>query len=65
MLFKIKVRREDKWTVVERTYDSGEALKMYNSSPVPRMLVIDGEGHHNRIIHKQYSDNGFIYVGRK
>ena len=65
MLFKIKIRRENKWVIVDRTYDSGEALNMYNSSPVPRMLVVDGDGYHNKIVHKQYSDNGFIYVGSK
>ena len=65
MLFKIKVRRDNKWVIVERTHDSNEALNMYNSSPVPRMLVVDGDGHHNKIVHKQYSDNGFLYVGSK
>jgi hypothetical protein len=55
---KIKVRVNGKWTMLATDLDYDEALELYNDSPVPRMLL-GAEG----IIHKQYSDNGFIYSG--
>lgn len=58
-MFRIRIRENGKWTTVFTTADKWEALDKYNDSPVPKMLVAK-EG----IVHKQYSENGFIYVGR-
>lgn len=55
-MFRIKVRREGKWTLWFTTADFDEVIEQYNNAPVPRMLI-NGKG----IAHKQYTDNGFVY----
>jgi hypothetical protein len=58
-MFRIKVRVNGKWTHVEQTFELDEAIDAYNEYPVPRMLIgPDG------VIHKQYSNNGFVYKGK-
>lgn len=61
-MFSIKIKHEGKWTVVDKFHDEDKwsALDAYNGAPVPKMLTIDG-----KIIHRQYSDNGFLYVGER
>lgn len=56
-MFKVKVRIDGKWMYVAKTYDVQDAIDIYNDSPTPRMLI------GNRILHKQYTDNGFVYTG--
>jgi len=58
-LFRIKVKRNGVWMTIEKTFDKWEALDNYNTTPTPKMLTCD-----KGIIHKQYSDNGFIYISR-
>jgi hypothetical protein len=58
-LFRIKIKRDGKWTTIEKTWNKWEALDSYNGTPTPKMLTCS-----KGIIHKQYSDNGFIFVGR-
>ena len=61
-MLRIKVRVNGKWTVVDKFDDDDKwnALDAYNGAPVPKMLI-SSKG----IVHKQYTDNGFIYVGSK
>jgi hypothetical protein len=56
-MYRIK-QKIDKWIVIATTPDWSEALDIYNSAPVPKMLV-DSSG----VKHKQFTDNGFIYTG--
>ena len=58
-LFRIKIKRDGKWVTIEKTFDQWEALDSYNGTPTPKMLTCK-----KGIIHKQYSDNGFVYIGR-
>ena len=59
-MFKIKVRVSGKWIMVERCVSFEDAIEAYNDLPTPRMLI-GPKG----IVHKQYSNNGFKYVGVK
>jgi hypothetical protein len=56
-MYRIK-HKYDKWVIVAATLDWQEALDIYNSTEVPKMLV-DSSG----VKHKQYTDNGFVYTG--
>lgn len=56
-MYRIK-QKIDKWIVTATTPDWSEALDIYNSVETPKMLV-GSLG----VIHKQYTDNGFIYTG--
>lgn len=59
-MLKIKVRTESgKWIQVAQFHneDIEAALDTYNSAPTPRMLI------GRKILHKQYTNNGFIYTG--
>jgi hypothetical protein len=58
-LFRIKIKREDKWVTIDKTFDKIEAIDLYNSSPTPRMLTCD-----RGIIHKQYTNNKFLFLGK-
>lgn len=58
-MFRVKVREADKWVVKFETEDKDEVLSFYNHAPVPRMLTLD-----KRVVHKQYSNNSFLYVGK-
>jgi len=58
-VFRIKVKRDGKWTTIEKTFDKFAAVDIYNHSPVPRMLTCD-----RGIIHKQYTNNNFIFIGK-
>jgi hypothetical protein len=58
-MYRIKVRENGKWRHVEQTFELEDAIECYNEFPVPRMLI-GPEG----ILHKQYSDNGFVYKGK-
>lgn len=61
-MLKIKIKHGNKWVTIDKFHDEDKwlALDCYNGAPTPKMLTFDG-----KIIHKQYSDNGFIYVGGK
>lgn len=61
-MLRIKVKHNGKWTVIDKFADEDKwaALDAYNGAPVPKMFISD-----QGILHKQYSDNGFIYVGRE
>lgn len=58
-MFRIKIRDRGKWITFAKTYDKYEALDIYNSAPTPKMFIAK-EG----IVHRQYSDNGFLFVPR-
>ena len=60
MAFHIKVRNAGKWVEVFTSPDILEALQEYNNLPVPRMLI-GNNGIKSGVLHKQYSDNGFVY----
>lgn len=60
MAFHIKVRENGKWHEVFASPDILETLDTYNALPVPRMLI-GNNGINSGVLHKQYSDNGFIY----
>ena len=59
-MIRIKVRIDGKWTITDKFLDTDieSALDVYNERPTPRMLVT-----RKGIAHKQYTDNGFRYVG--
>jgi hypothetical protein len=61
-MLRIKVRVNGKWTVVDKFEDEDKwkALDAYNGAPTPKMLISN-----NGVVHKQYTDNAFIYVGRR
>lgn len=60
-MFRVKVREESgNWSFRIATEDADEALYLYNNSPVPRILI-GPKG----IMHKQYTDNGFVYTGKR
>lgn len=58
-MFRVKVRREGKWTMWFTTADFDEVIEQYNAAPVPKMLIT-GKG----IAHKQYTPNNFYYDPR-
>lgn len=60
-MFRIKIKHNGKWITADKFDESDKwnALDSYNGAPTPKMLMMGG-----RIIHKQYSDNGFIYIGK-
>jgi hypothetical protein len=60
MAFHIKVKSEGKWVEVFKSVDILETLTEYNALPVPRMLI-GNNGINSGVLHKQYSDNGFMY----
>lgn len=59
-MYRVKIKHNDKWVVIDKFHDGDRtgALAAYNGAPVPKMLI-GSQG----IIHKQYTDNGFIYTG--
>lgn len=57
-MFRIKVRLDGRWVMVARGLDAVDAIDVYNDAPTPRMLI-GPKG----IVHKQYSNNGFVYSG--
>jgi len=61
-MLRIKVRVNGKWTVVDKFEDEDKwnALDAYNGAPTPKMLISNAG-----VVHKQYTDNGFIYVGKR
>ena len=59
-LFRIKVKHDNQWTTIEKTFDKYEAINLYNQSPTPRMLTCD-----RGIIHKQYTNNNFLFIGKE
>ena len=60
-MLRIKIKHAGKWITADKfdNEDKWNALDAYNGAPTPKMLIADG-----RVIHKQYSDNGFIYIPR-
>lgn len=58
-MLRIKVRVNGKWTIIDKYMDDDKwlALDAYNGAPTPKMLISD-----KGIVHKQFSDNGFIYA---
>lgn len=58
-MFRIRIRHEGTWVTIDKFHDEDKwnALAAYNNAPVPKMLI-SSKG----IVHKQYSDNGFIYL---
>lgn len=65
-VFRIKVRDElGKWHLYGEWDDEDKdaVLDAYNSAPTPRLLTGRLPSGRGGVIHKQYSDNGFIYRG--
>lgn len=57
-MYRIKVRVNDKWTVIDKFMDTDfqDAIVAYNGCPTPKMLI-GSLG----VIHKQYTDNGYVF----
>lgn len=58
-MFSVKIKREGKWVKEFETDSKDEVLAFYNHAATPRMLLLD-----KRVVHKQYSNNSFLYVGK-
>lgn len=57
-IVRVKVCAADGWFTLSTHYNWENALAAYNSAPTPKMLTTKA-----KIVHKQYTDNGFVYSG--
>lgn len=65
-MYRIRVRGVDgKWYTHYVTYAYRDAIVEYNRAPVPKMFIDGASDKKKGILHKQYTDNGFVYNPNK